>query len=426
MTTPNGNVIFNANTGSDSLASGLGPATAVYGSSASIASASAVVTGISTTGVTAGDLLWVQSSTGRQFSIIASVDSSTQVTCDNNFEVTETGRNWAIGGKRATLDNVDSQRLFTTTDGSFAFWAELETDQTVASPLGAYTVTSKIRSSDNSHRTITFDSSSLSPPSNFFIRSSTVLLHKIKIICLDPTGVVFQGRFSGGTNVRMFDCIIGDPSYPTDIISNNERQFVSIKAYNSLFQNIKHPTYGYMHTDSVYFAADQCMFKDCGSLQNPFGLAISSYGGDTSSYNKGHFNNCVFLGDGTTPLCEGRLPEFNNCIVSNYTHAVTITSDGAVYSALSTYGKIKNCVLHNMTSVVNLDPSTLDVAHELFVADNYLYNVGSFSNVSSLENYVGQDNTTLTTDPLQIQNGNVQLTNSAGGGYTVRNAEIKL
>lgn len=96
MTTPNGNVIFNANTGSDSLASGLGPATAVYGSSASITSASAVVTGISTTGVTAGDLLWVQSSTGRQFSIIASVDSSTQVTCDNNFEVTETGRNWAI------------------------------------------------------------------------------------------------------------------------------------------------------------------------------------------------------------------------------------------------------------------------------------------------------------------------------------------
>jgi len=102
MTTPNGAIVFNASTGSDSAASGLGPATAVTGSGASTTAASAVVTGINTTGVTSGDLLWVQSSSGRQFSIIASVDSGTQVTCDDTFANTEGSRTWAIGGKRST------------------------------------------------------------------------------------------------------------------------------------------------------------------------------------------------------------------------------------------------------------------------------------------------------------------------------------
>lgn len=103
MTAPNGPILFNSSTGSDTAASGLGPATAVTGSGASTTSASAVVTGIDTTGVSAGHLLWVQSTSGRQFSIIATVDSGTQVTCDDVFANTEASRTWAIGGKRATL-----------------------------------------------------------------------------------------------------------------------------------------------------------------------------------------------------------------------------------------------------------------------------------------------------------------------------------
>jgi len=59
MTTPNGAILFNATSGSDTQASGLGPATARTGSGASITSASSTVTGIDTTDVIAGDLLWV-------------------------------------------------------------------------------------------------------------------------------------------------------------------------------------------------------------------------------------------------------------------------------------------------------------------------------------------------------------------------------
>ena len=101
-----GQSYLTSSAGSDTQSSGLGPSTAVYGAGASTTAASAVVTGIDTTGVSVGDLLWVQSSSDRQFSIIASVDSSTQVTCDDVFANTESLRTWAVGGKRATFDGV--------------------------------------------------------------------------------------------------------------------------------------------------------------------------------------------------------------------------------------------------------------------------------------------------------------------------------
>ena len=129
MTAPNGAILFNSSTGSDTTASGLGSAN-VYGSGASTTGSSAVVTGIDTTGVSSGDLLWVQSSSGRQFSIIATVDSSTQVTCDDVFANTESGRTWAIGGKRASFDNADSRKAFQ--DCVSKGWEfETETNQTV-------------------------------------------------------------------------------------------------------------------------------------------------------------------------------------------------------------------------------------------------------------------------------------------------------
>lgn len=103
MTAINGNILFNNSTGSDTAASGVGPATAVSGSGASTTSGSTVVTGIDTTGVVSGDLQFVGSSSGRQSSVISSVDSGSQVTCDDTFDNTEGSRNWGIGGKRASL-----------------------------------------------------------------------------------------------------------------------------------------------------------------------------------------------------------------------------------------------------------------------------------------------------------------------------------
>lgn len=136
MTALNSAILFNSTSGSDTAASGCGPATAVTGSGASTTASSAIVTGISTTGVSAGDLLFVQSSSGRKFSVIASVDSSTQVTCDDVFANTESGRSWAVGGKRSTFDNADSRELFTTNFHTAVLdKIKTETDQTLTSTI---------------------------------------------------------------------------------------------------------------------------------------------------------------------------------------------------------------------------------------------------------------------------------------------------
>lgn len=134
MTAPNGAIIFNNATGSDTAASGLGPATALSGAGASLNATSTVDLSANTpdlSGVTAGDLLWVDTSSGRQFSIIASVnDGADTVTCDDAFAVTESGRNWGIGGKRKTIENADS-RLILSQDGKSDWSVEFEDDQTV-------------------------------------------------------------------------------------------------------------------------------------------------------------------------------------------------------------------------------------------------------------------------------------------------------
>ena len=189
-----------------------------------------------------------------------------------------------------------------------------------------------------------------------------------------------------------------------------------IIAINTYFENISSPgTYnfadGSFNGGQCYVDANKCFFKNCGALYN---ASTDSY----ASVNRCEINDCIFLGDGTKDFSSYRFATIKNSIISNYRYFSNISAD----SILAT---VKNCVIHNVTSILNLDNSTRNI-DLIEMSDNYFYNVGSFSNVSGLENYIGQNNTTLTTDPLQIQDGNVQLTNSAGGGYTVRNAEIKL
>jgi hypothetical protein len=135
MTALNAAILFNSTSGSDTQSSGSSAGANVFGSGASTTSGSAVVTGITTTGVQAGDLLWVQSSSGRQFSVIASVDSGTQVTCDDTFANTESSRTWAIGGKRATIGSSDSRRLFTDWKAGWTVEMESGHSETLSSTL---------------------------------------------------------------------------------------------------------------------------------------------------------------------------------------------------------------------------------------------------------------------------------------------------
>ena len=139
---------FNSSTGSDTAASGAGPATALTGSGASTTSGGTTVSlladnpdlsGVATDGSAA---LWVSTSSGRQFARVTGVNNTTKVVTVDAYGVTATGQNWAIGGKRATLDAASSRTLFGATSGTVytvgwqpGWEAVLETDQTITSTL---------------------------------------------------------------------------------------------------------------------------------------------------------------------------------------------------------------------------------------------------------------------------------------------------
>lgn len=138
---PEPKISFNSSTGSDTQASGAGPATALFGTGASTNATTAVdlsadspdLSGVATDG---SACLWVSTSSGRQFAKITAVNNTTKVvTVALAYGVTATGQTWAIGGKRATLDATSSRTLFST-DGWRPGWeCLLETDQTITSTL---------------------------------------------------------------------------------------------------------------------------------------------------------------------------------------------------------------------------------------------------------------------------------------------------
>lgn len=118
MATPT--ILFDSGTGSDTAASGAGPATAKTGTAAATHANTTVnitdggvdLSSVATDGSAA---LWVLSSSGRQFSGITNITGSVgnwTVTVANAYANTESGKTWAIGGKRATFDNTNSRTVF--------------------------------------------------------------------------------------------------------------------------------------------------------------------------------------------------------------------------------------------------------------------------------------------------------------------------
>lgn len=138
MTAPRDSIVFNSGSGSDTAASGLGPATAVTGTGAAHTNGTAQTTITLTntpdlSGVQAGDLLWLNTTSGRQYSIIASVDDGLDtVTVDDSFNIASgSAVDYAIGGKRATWDHADSRTIFA--DAKSGWDIVTETNQSITS-----------------------------------------------------------------------------------------------------------------------------------------------------------------------------------------------------------------------------------------------------------------------------------------------------
>ena len=404
MTAPNGPVIFNSSTGSDTNSSGLGPASALSGAGASTTSASAVVTGITTTGVTAGDMLWVQSSSGRQFGVIASVDSGTQVTCDDVFANSESSRTWAIGGKRATFDNTDSRNLFNDLPAGGTI--QTESNQAVTSTIESYMAGTMgdrcvIRGATGSEVV------SFSGTTGWLFRfyGSHVTLS-------------YMHTERTGTSVNPMCRISGGTHYTFDTVMCNSQS---------------NPFYGPVQTGGY---GNYSTFRNCAfghSLGMGFSLNVTSYCS---------FINCIFHDSTQYGLLNNRGAYYFNCIFARNAMQGAVGSTGATNSVYDSCIFWKNGVSSGVRPALTLN--TGDNVLNCIFAENYQDAISGSSTASYAAttdnvfyNNVGSDftnplpqfhnNITLAADPfIDAANGDFNLNTTNGGGGTLRSTNYTI
>lgn len=408
MTAPNGSIVFNNSTGSDTQASGLGPANAVYGTGASTTGASAVVTGIDTTGVTAGDLLWVESSSGRQFSIIASVDSSTQVTCDDNFDNTESGRTWAIGGKRSGLSGTT--QIWADVPSSDMWELELEytgTNYTISSTIYFSQKVSVTGTGGRPIIEMTADSTAMFRANLRILYSklknlkfiNTASVKSVCILCYDP-----------GPNVELIDCVFGEPNNSfTTHISKAGLTSVSILGKNTIFTNST--SHAISHGGALHLTFDKCIIKNSGG----------------NGWNMGHnnmslnFKDCQIINNSGYGIYwhyiyAGTSFNMTNCIVSGN------GSDGIYFTGVSET-IMRGCIIAN-NGGYGLRANTANTRDLDYMTYNAFY-ANSSGNLSNIT--LDSTNINLTADPfVNAANGDFNINTSNGGGAALRSTSYDL
>lgn len=406
MTAPNGPILFNNSTGSDTAASGLGAAN-VYGTGASTTGASAVVTGITTTGVTAGDLLWVQSSSGRQFSIIATVDSSTQVTCDDVFANTESSRTWAIGGKRATL--AGSQRIYddgSTADGDGDWIIELE---------DGYTETLS--------STITLRVATGSMDGGFILRGQSGSVTKpVLTFTNQGTSILFAASYATVQNIELKNSATNTSS--TVAFSSNS--YIALPKIVDV--DIHDPTDNYHHGFYVFASGGTGMVCENCSVGNTDSIGIyPRVAANNTSVVGCKIFNC---GDAGFRNDHGNVFQFeNNVVYGNGSHGLHITQGLGYISG--------NVIANNTGDGINI-ASNINRIHGNIIAGNAngIVRTGTaIQGANSISRNAFYGNTTanvtgfsrsedevlLTADPfVDAAAGDFNVNADAGGGATLR------
>jgi hypothetical protein len=309
-------IVFNNATGSDTAASGYGPATAVSGTGASFTNTSAVVDvsadapNLST--LAAGDLFWGATTSGRQYSIIVSVDNILKtITCTDAFAVTEASRNWGVGGKRKTIDNTNSRGIFSSTNGKAGWTVSIEDDQSITSTLTISVVADTtsgpfmIKGADSAdHPVITQTANAANFTASGIANGFSI--RNLKLTNSNATKTAAFGFITTTTTIADFsDCIFGD-------------------SVNQLLSGLQQVT------NSATLSLNKCLITSCTGD----GINHTTGGGLT-------MRDCVVTGcvKGVDHSGSGGAINMSRCIIYNN------TSDGVHASALAGIA-IVNCTIH--------------------------------------------------------------------------------
>jgi len=408
MTALNNPIVF-ASSGSDTAASGSERAlgSSVVSGQVQWSSGTNYGTLSTVSGLSVGDLLWSPTSTGRQFNVISLIVGTT-VYFDSNWDSTEYGTAFYVGGKRQTFDNASSRRIFENDASNWSI--ETESDQTLTS-----TIRIKSGGSD-SYIKGTGDNRVLTQTANEPVFEIDAVTGNVRF-----ENLTFKNSYTGGTKTRghgveymastsssytltFSDCVFGDATNDlrVGIDANNYSWSVNVvrcKFTNCFIAIMQTSGGGGVNANIVESVIDSStnegLYLTGGSDANIHGCIISNNGG-TGIYGTNRVNV-------TDSIC------FNNG-----GHGMSILGE-----QLSS--TVVNCVFVNNSALgINSGVSTP---------------MGSIVDCSFFGNTSGQmslsqtasGTITLTGDPFQNSaSGNFQLNQTSGEGQDVRDISVLL
>jgi hypothetical protein len=405
MTAPNGPILFNSSTGSDSTASGLGPTSAVVGSSAELDGTATVdvsYDGMDLSSISAGDLLFCDTTSGRKFSIIASVDTLNETITTDDVWPTESGVSWSVGGKRATLDDAGSRRIVTTDNPTGEWTVELEntgSDYSITSSLSLRSVT--IKGDDENNPTgVTFNQNS-----NLFNAStgtSTVKNLNLKCTASSKTLATAFNKAASNTGFRVHNVTF-------DSSDNWNKAFgrtsISAGDLRAIGCNINNTITNISSWDGVQEFYN-CTFSNC------------SGNGIDSRSNTCIVKNCVFDG------CSGKLIYQSKNPSNVWVIQGNVFNGGSQALSLYTYtwisprvGAFENIFIGFTSQAIYNNPTD----------QNFRVSRNAFYNNAAEYSGTHDDNITLTADPfIDATSGDFNLNASAGGGAVLRSINYTL
>lgn len=213
-------ILFNSSTGSDSAASGAGPATALTGSGASLNSSTSIDLSadspdLSGVAVDGSAVLFVNTTSGRKFFKITAVDNGTKiVTVANAAAVTEASRTWNLGGKRATLNDSVSRHLLENSAGALGGWT-LRAEDDAAFTLSSSLTFAAVGNTTDGPITIEGDAEGrlwniTANAPHHASGGRYIRVQKFKFTCSNATRTAAIAFNCGFTEFYFHKCIFGD------------------------------------------------------------------------------------------------------------------------------------------------------------------------------------------------------------------------
>lgn len=399
------NPIVFSSSGSDTTASGSGGS---YVTGQAQFSASTNYANVSnTSGLAVGDLFFCNTSTGRKFNVISLISGST-VYFDNNWDSSEYGINYYVGGERATFDETNSRRIFEN-DGGSGWKVLTKTDQNLTSAIllksGSPNYTAEIVG--DQVRTITQTANA----AVFQVQTGSYgwRFQNLK----------FQNNYSGGTKTGC---------YGFDWVSSNSYAFTFTDcefgdATNSLRIGLRSTG------ESWVLNLLRCQIHDCQLT----GMIQSSGAGSNANIFETIFDNngqeginwsgspdlvlcgSIFSNNGGSGVySSGRVNSLNSIFYNNGGHGISIT------------GEFNHSTVSNSIFVSN-------GAYGINTGQNYpvgaVNNCGFFGNTTGTVSKTGTEtgSINLSSDPfVDAVNSDFQLNSTAGSGQSLRDVQVDI